>query len=219
MSEKKKFKPLPRNYLDFGKLGLYADKLEGGERRPQFSFKVIRGFIHAVVRTGIPTDVKNGYMSLKIDPKNFYAFLGAFKSLLDKERDNVRMTIEDKIYDEKEQKFSDEMVPMGAIKAGRDKDGKIYISLVIEKRPKVQFYFGKEYNCSVKKDGGNEFTEAEYSQLYAQSYFMLLKDLIPKVLTDTSDQVFESPFVEDKKKPTMDDHTSKFDDIDDDIPF
>ena len=216
-----RFKPLPKTILDFGKLNLYTDKLDGGERRPTFAFKVIRGFVHATVRTGIPTDIKNGYMSVRIDPKNFYSLMILFKEVLDEKRSSIRLTIEDRIYNEETRKYDEEMVPMGAIKICRDKDKRIYISLVIDKRPKIQFYFGKEFNSVLKKEGGTEFTEAEYSQLFAQSYYMMMKDLIPKVLIDTSNTIFDSPFVGNiDNKPTQSESSSDtLPEPDDDIPF
>lgn len=220
MTEKRKFKPISRTILDFGKLALYAEKLEGGERRPQFTIKPIRGFLFVMVRTGLPTDVNNGYMSLKLSLKNYYALMVAFEMLLNKKIETVRITGYGNIYDEKANKYSEEQIAFGAVKIARDDDDKIFISLVIDKRPLIQFYFGKEYDSSVKKEGGNELTDAEYSQLYGQAYYMMLNDFVGPVLVRSTKEIFEDPFEAPRESQPPEQTTKKeFEDIDDDIPF
>ena len=219
MSDKREFKPLPRNLLDFGKLALFGEKLEGGDRRPQFMIKQVRGFAQFMVRTGLPTDVKNGFMFLKVDPKNFYKFLVMFKKVLDGEISSFRQTMYDKSYNEKEKKYSDELEPTGSVKVAKDNKDLYYISVVIDKRPKIQFYFTKSFNCSIKKEEGVELTQAEESKLEAEAYYELIKDLFSQVLSLGTKQIFESPFKDEPTPQMSTPSTQSFDDFEDDVPF
>lgn len=221
MNDQKKFKPLPLNILDFGKTNLYADKLDGGERRPSFSFKVIRGFVYPWVRTGLPTDIKNGIVKSKMSIRTWYVFTSLFKMVIDREKTTVRLNLFAKQYNKDTNSYNNELMPTGSLKVARDKDDKIYISLVVENRPKIQFYFGQDYDIVIKTEGGNELTEAEYSQLDAQGYWLMLKDLVPVALHQTGKSIFESAFIEDSKdaNSSSSNQSSGFDDYDSDIPL
>ncbi len=219
MSDQKKFKPLPLNILDFGKTNLYAEKLDGGERRPSFSFKVIRGFVYPWVRTGIPTDIKKGIIKSKMSIRTWYVFTKLFKMVIDREKTTVRLNLFAKQYDPQTNQYSSELMPTGSLKVARDSDDKIYISLVVDDRPKIQFYFGQDYDIVIKTEGGNELTEAEYSQLDAQGYWLMLQDLVPVALIQTGKSIFESAFIEQSANDSSNQIPSGFNDFDNDIPF
>lgn len=170
----KDFRPTPREktVLDNPKLKLTADKLPNGESRPSFSLYWIGNNPRIDVWTGVPNEKDNGRIRATLDDVWVRVFLNKIVELCNPSAPNdSAFIIECKNHTWQNNKRSQEPVVESRIVAGRDKDGRVYVSVLSAdpQRSKVRFLFGNTYYNTLSFKN-QKLTDAEISWAVAQAW-------------------------------------------------
>ncbi len=176
-------KPLPKTAFNEYKLRLRGPMQEGGKRPPNLSVSVIRNQPRIDVFTEVPNDKDNGKITAAMDSLTFFALLEALEMVIDGEPDNQLKVPNMKGAPQNKFLASTTLV-------GKDKDGRVYISVVAKERPMIKFVFlPSDYHPNIQRRDGTPLDEAELSIIYARAWRRLMCELTPNVL----DSHFEPP--------------------------
>jgi hypothetical protein len=168
------FKPTPRNktILDNPKLRLSADKLPNGESRPSFTLYWIGNNPRIDVWTGVSSEKDGGRIRATLDDLWARVFLDKILELCNPAAPNdSAYIIECKNHTWQNNKRSQEPVVESRIVAGRDKDGRVYVSVLSAdpQRSKVRFLFGNTfYNTLSYKN--EKLSDAQISWTVASAW-------------------------------------------------
>ena len=176
--------PRKKNVLDETKFRLSADPVSGSKRRPSLAFSVVKNNPRIDVYTNVEGDKNNGNIRAAMDGPVFFALLALINKAIEAEP-NTRYVIQNK--NQKwfgQGKKSDAPVNLSDTLAGKDAEGRIFISVIDKEdnsRPKIKFIFSSGYWHDLYHGNGTPFTEAEDSVLAATAFVEMLKGLIPVV--------------------------------------
>lgn len=168
------FRPQPRlkTALDNPKLKLSADKLPNGESRPTFSIYWTNNNPRIDVWTGVASEKDGGLIRATLDDIWLKVFLDKIDELCNPASANdVAFIIECKNHTWQNNKRSAEPVVLARIVAGRDKDGRVYVSVLSNdpSRSKVRFLFGNSWYNSLSHKS-EKLTDAQISWVVAKSW-------------------------------------------------
>lgn len=177
MNDTVKYKPIPKTALNVWKLKLLAPLADGQTRNATLSVGVIRNNPRIDVFTQVPNDKDNGRISAPMDSPTMYALLEYIYEIADGPNDS-RIAISNF------QGRPSEKVKISTTIIGKDKEGKVYISVTADNRPKIKFVFApSEYHVFSEKDG-TPISEAKLSCIYAKTWAKLFHGLVINVLSD-----------------------------------
>lgn len=169
------FKPIPKTALNEFKLRLLGPEQEGSRRPPALAVSVIRNQPRIDVFTNIPNDQDNGRISAAMDTLTMHALLEEIERLADGEPDNV-IKVENRTGRPGETRI------VSYTYTGKDKEGRMFISVTAEGRPKIKFTFlPSQYHNFAHRDG-TPYSEAELSVVYAKSWAKTMRNLLGPVL-------------------------------------
>lgn len=176
-------KPLPKTAFNEYKLRLRGPIQDGGKRPPNLSVSVIRNQPRIDVFTEVPNDKNNGKITAAMDSLTFFALLEALDMVIDGEPDNQLKV--PNMTGAPQNKFL-----ASTTLVGKDKDGRVYISVVAKERPMIKFVFlPSDYHPGIQRRDGTPLNEAELSVIYARAWRRLMCELTPNVL----DSHFDPP--------------------------
>lgn len=173
----KTFKPIPKTAMDEYKLKLSAPLQDGQTKAATLSVGLINNSPRINVWTNINGDKDNGRISAPMDSITFIALIGELEKIIDGEND-VQVKIVNRTGK------PGETFVVSTTVLGKDKEGRVFISVVAENRPKIKFTFlPSEWHMLTHKDG-TPYTESALSVTYAKAWSRLLSSLLPTVLTN-----------------------------------
>lgn len=176
-------KPLPKTAFNEYKMRLKGPMQEGGKFPPNLSVSVIRNQPRIDVFTEVPNDKNNGKITAAMDALTFFALLEALKLVIDGEPDQQLKV--PNMSGPPQNKFL-----ASTTLVGKDKEGRVYISVVAKERPMIKFVFSpSDYHPGMIRKDGVELDEAELSVIYARAWRRLMTELTPNVL----DSYYEVP--------------------------
>ena len=180
------FKPAPRpkNALDEYKLRLSAPPAQGATKPASMAFSVVSNNPRIDVYTNVPNDKNNGNIRAAMDSPTFYSLLELLEKAINGPADN-RYSIKNMNHTFFEGKRSEHPKLISTTTVGKDKEGRVFISLIAKDRPLIKFVFLPSMYHSLVKMDGSDFSEAEMSEVYARAYLNLLRNLVADVLTET----------------------------------
>lgn len=192
------FKPLPRkkNALDNRKLNLSTPCPTAKGKYSALIWGVYSNNPRLTVYTGDPDDTTKdpyGRITAALDVPTFFAFLELMKRVI-VSKEEVKFSIENKNFTFFGGKRSEKPVLVSTLWVGKDKDGKVWISVISDdaSRPKVRFFFGDNQFHHITHSDGSPLTPGENSTLFATGYFSILTNLVSDILV--------KEYVEDKPK-------------------
>jgi hypothetical protein len=176
--------PLPKTIFDEMKLRLSGPLQEGASRPPSLRVKVIRNNPRIDVFTNIPNDKDGGRISAPMEAATMFALLERLRQHVDGEP-SQQTKIENKTG------MPGQQVTLSTTVIGKDQEGRVFISIIAEDRPRIKFVFlPSAWHTFAHKDG-SPYNEAELSCVYAKGWVRLMELLITNVM----DNYFElSPY-------------------------
>ena len=171
--------PREKTVLDNPKLRLSADKLPNGESRPSLSLYWVGNNPRIDVRTQVPSEKDNGLIRATLDDLWLGVFLDSILKLCDPTAANdSAYIIECKNHTWVDKKRSPEPTVQSRLIAGKDKDGRIYVSVLSAdpQRSKIRFNFGNTYYNALSFKG-EKLSDAAISSLVAQSWVAQIRPL------------------------------------------
>ena len=157
-------------------------------KRANWTVKVSGNKVRLTVWSGIDGDVDNGKIALVLDPEQWYQVMSLLEYTIQNRRDDAYVNmVEIKAIGREGYKAGPK--PTGDIYIGRDKEGVIFISMVIFNRPKIKFNFEDGYWYQYKKKDGGEWSKVDASELVAKAYLTRANHIISTLLvTDYVDK-------------------------------
>lgn len=168
-------KPLPKTSFDEFKLRISGPAQEGARRPPSLKVAVIKNNPRIDVFTNIEGDKDNGRISAPMDAFTFFALITKVEDLAKGEPDQ-QIKIANKTGAPGQQRAISHTV------LGKDKEGRVFISVIAQDRPKIKFTFLPTDWHSIAYKDGSPMEEAELSQLYARGWAKLMAELAPNVM-------------------------------------
>lgn len=172
------FRPPPRekNVFDEPKLDLKTPNSKG--KMATLKWGIFKNNPRLTVYTNDPDDTTdNGRISANLDAKTFYAFLQLLSRAI-KSDVEFKAKIDNKNHIFAYGKRSEEAVLVSSLWVGRDADGVVWISITAPKHPSIKFAFANSDYHFFYHTGGEQFTKADYSQIYAEAYLTMLTELM-----------------------------------------
>lgn len=195
-----------KTILDDGKLKLSADPIAGGTGRPTLSLYVANtpnqdGGVAANPRidvyTNVPTDKERGRIRAAMDMPAFFSMMELLKLVADPATPaGAVYTVDNAKPDFRNGKRQETPLLENRTILGKDKDGRIYISIlsVDTDRPKIRFHFGAGmYHRMARPQGGEPLTDAEVSAIAARAWIETMSRLVPQVAADVYKFVPKDP--------------------------
>lgn len=168
-------KPLPKTAFDEMKLRLEGKLQEGQRRPPNLRVSVIRNNPRIDVFTNIEGDRDNGRISAPMDGLTFFALIVKVEEIAAGEPD-VQVKISNKVGKPGEQRIVSHTI------VGKDKEGRCFISVVAQDRPKIKFTFLPSDWHELAHRDGTPFGEDELSCVYAKAWAKIMSELAPNVM-------------------------------------
>lgn len=172
------FKPVERTKIVFDEPKLDLKTLNSKGKMSTLKWGLYKNNPRLTVYTNDPDDtVDNGRIQAPLDAKTFYGFLvllsRAIKSTVPFKAkiDNMNFTFFGG-------KRSENPTVISSLWVGRDEDGCIWISITAPKHPSIKFTFDHPDFHFIYHANGDQYTKAEYSQVYAEAYERLLTTLM-----------------------------------------
>lgn len=166
-------KPLPKTALNEFRLSLRGPKPENGGKEATMRVSVIKNSPRIDVFTNVEGD--NGPISAPMDAFTFFALLEKLREIIDGGEDTqVKIT--------NKTGAPGKQTVLSTTVLGKDKDGRVYISIIAQNRPKIKFLFlPTDWHHLAHKDG-TPLSERELTELYAKAWCRLFEQLVPNVL-------------------------------------
>lgn len=168
-------KPLPPSAFDEYKLRLIGPVVANAERPATLAVKVIKNQPRIDVYTNVPNDRDYGRIGAPMDGGTFFTFLVMLEEIIAGPADTQNQ-IQNLTGRPEEQRIISTTV------FGKDKEGRVYISITAADRPKIKFVFRPTtYHILMDRDG-NPLDEAKVSVLHSKGWVQLLYNLVPNVM-------------------------------------
>jgi uncharacterized membrane protein YgcG len=168
----------PKTILNHRQLSMYAPNGDG--KFANMSFDIKKNDVLITVRTNIPADANNDYGRLQalVPLDMFYSFLEMVEAAALADQP-FRWA-----YEHKDRKFigqgkmTDGPVLMYRLVVGREENGVVYISVVLEKRPNIKFSFMPNTKTTFKDSEGNEMPKALESKFLALGKVKAIREFV-----------------------------------------
>lgn len=163
---------------------LYADPVEGSQKRPTLRVGVFGNQPRLTVRTNVQGDQNHGKIDFNCDLATFAAAINFVKKLVDgtAETDHLEFVYQNDFVAGKK---LDNIIPLASLVVGKDAEGKIYIAIIStqEGRPRIKFYFGPSKFHTVRMKDKSTADAGMMSRIYAHGWAQPAYDLVIHYLT------------------------------------
>lgn len=224
-------------YFDVSKMTLWGEK-GAREQTPAFRLSFRDGNPRFVVNTGEPM---GGFINWAANYDSFARMIRVFESVIDGPNGSHKIiqSYRNKWVNDKptnEQELQSQLV------MGKKKDGVIFLAVLEENKPKIEFAFKKDSWHKLIEADQTEATDEAFSRFYALGYIDILKNVLSSALWEYTKEAYAkseykpNPIkgpngqgnggyqkksygggkTEATATPT---EASGFDDFDDDVPF
>lgn len=169
--------------LDESKLKLQGPQIDGGKGRASLAVGLHNNQPRIDVYTNDPNDSKNdnGRIRAAFDTPTFFVFLENLREVIESPGKTLR-AIQNRGYSFRGGKRSEQPETLSTAICGKEDDGRIYIEIVAERRPRVKFYFLPSNWHFLMDQTGNKLEEAQVTKLYAKAWLNIMQRLIPHLL-------------------------------------
>jgi uncharacterized membrane protein YgcG len=176
--------PRPKTVLNHRSLSMYAPNGEG--KFSNLSFDIKKNDVLITVRTNIPADANNDYgrLQAQVPLDKFYTFLEMVEAAALADQP-FRWA-----YEHKDRKFigqgkmTDGPVLLYRLVVGREENGVVYISVVLEKRPNIKFSFLNDTKTTFKDSDGNEMPKNLESKFLALGKIKAIREFVGVVVKE-----------------------------------
>lgn len=181
MSDYQQAAPKPKTVLDHRDLSMYAPNGDGKFANGVWSgIKKNQPLI--TVRTNLASDANNDYgrIQAQVPLDKFYMFLEMLRYAATCPEKGFRWC-----YEHKDRKFigpgkmTDGPVVLWRLVVGKEENGVVYWSLVMEKRPNIKFSFLADTKSNFKDGDGNEMPKELESRFLTLGKLRAVEELMP----------------------------------------
>lgn len=166
---------------------MFADPVEGSQKRPSLRFGVYGNEPRITVKTNVQGDLNNGKIDFNCDMATFAAAMAFGQALAN---GTATATERKFIYqnDFVAGKKLDRIIPITTLVLGRAQDGRMYIALLSAQasRPKIRFFFGPTKYHSIANGDGSPVSPEEMSNAYAAGFLSSATAFILQLMTGGS---------------------------------
>lgn len=168
----------------FDKLKMYA-KPPGESKQSSLVWGCWNGNPRITVNTNIESDKvnKNGMITAAFNPETFFIFLEYLKIVADSPNETT-YKFECKTTTELSEGGRSEPFVASSVWIGKDNEGKVWLSILIENRPKVKFIFMISNFHTIHEKGKGPISEDMASVLQAKACAKLLEQAFFKLVLD-----------------------------------
>lgn len=174
-----------RRAVNVSRLSLHAPAPTAEGKTADLNWSVFEGNPRLVVYTSDPQEKENkeksfGRIQVALDPPDVGLLMVYLKKVLANDTPNFKLGLKNlNSYNYKtNERYEGDPQHINDIVVGRDADGVIFIAAVEPDRPSIRFYFGPtKFHRPVKGDG-SEFTKKELSEFYAESWIIMVPEVI-----------------------------------------
>jgi uncharacterized membrane protein YgcG len=168
--------------LDESKLKLTGPQIDGGRGRPTLAVGLHNNQPRLDVYTNDPNDkIDNGRIRAAFDSPTFFVFLESLREVVEHDGKVIR-AIQNRGYSFRGGKRSEQPETLSTALVGKEDDGRVYLEVVAERRPRIKFYFMPSNWHHLMDGQGNKLEQAQVSVLYARAWLNLMQRLIPNLL-------------------------------------
>lgn len=166
---------------------MFADPVEGSQKRPSLRFGVYGNEPRITVKTNVQGDLNNGKIDFNCDMATFAAAMSFARSLAE---GTATATERRFVYqnDFVAGKKLDRIIPITTLVIGRAQDGRMYIALLSAQssRPKIRFFFGPTKYHTILNGDGSAIGADEMSNAYAIGFLTSATQFIYGLMTGSS---------------------------------
>lgn len=168
--------------LDESKLKLSGPQQDGGRGRPTLAVGLHKNQPRLDVYTNDPNDkIDNGRIRAAMDTPTFFGLLELLNLAIEADGKFMR-AVQNRGYSFRGGKRSESPETLSTTIVGKEDDGRIYIEVVAERRPRIKFYFLPSNWHHLMDQSGNKLSEAEVTVIYAKAWLKIMQQLIPHLL-------------------------------------
>lgn len=161
--------PIPLTQHDVFTNWMYADPVNGAQKRPSFRMKVLGNVPRFIVKTNVPDDKNHGKIEFNTDIETFAAITTLLADLGEgKLEGSYSFEYNDHIFTNGQR--SDKPVTKATIRLGKDAEsGRIYIAVLGYQRPMIRFFFGPSDRHALKNGDNSDTDQSFISKTYARA--------------------------------------------------
>lgn len=177
MSDRPAFKPNITNVMSNW---VYGVPVAGAQKRPNLQVKVFNNVPRIVVKTNVPDDRNNGRIDFNVDLSTFTVAMKMLRELAEGKREG-KIEI-DFIDDFVAGKKLDKKIKLATLRFDVEREsGKLFIAVLANNRPKIQFFFGPSQFHAISVNG-EPMSEADLSRQYAYGFAHQWETLVSHLL-------------------------------------
>lgn len=183
------YTPQPRvkTLLDDQHFKLTANPVSG-HKRPTFHLYYTSNNPRIDIWTNVDNDMDKGRITVNLNMTALYQLFEVIEKVANDPTPDVlyKMTNENHPWDKQANRRAKEAVVLSTTAVGRDKEGRVWISVLAANpnRPKICFYFGAHQYHKLQRRG-EALTDAEISTMAAKAFIKQLRDAISNVAATT----------------------------------
>lgn len=183
-------KPLPLTPFDVMSNWLFANPVQGSQKRPNLRIKVMGNVPRITVKTNVEGDKNYGKIDFNTDLSTFSVAMHKLYEMATgaDTSDGWNFDYEDDFLAGKK---LDNKIIITTLQIGRDKDtGRLYIALLSgdKSRPRIQFFFGPSKFHNIRRRDGSAITEKEMSDAYAIGFLKPACKLVDQLMITLFDE-------------------------------
>ncbi len=186
VNERKKFTNYDPNapFHTFKKFKMYA-KAQGENKVSVLSWGCRDGNPRIDISTNIESDKvnKSGMISAAFNPETFFILLDYLRNLYDAPNDTA-YKFECKTTTALPEGGRSEPFVASSVWVGKDNEGKVWISVLVENRPKIKFIFMISNYHNIHEKGKGPISEEHASRLQARVCANMLENAYYKLISD-----------------------------------
>lgn len=167
---------------------MFADPVEGSQKRPNLRFGVFGNVPRVTVKTNVQGDMNNGKIDFNMDLATFAVAMAYLRKLTDgvpDTPDELKLTYQDDFVAGKK---LDRVMTLATLVIGKAKDGRIYIAVLSsqQSRPRIRFFFGPTKYHTIQNGDGSVLSAEAMSVAYANGFARTVEPMIYNLLTGAS---------------------------------
>jgi hypothetical protein len=162
--------PSPLTIFDVMSNWLFADPVQGSNKRPNIKIKPMGNVPRIIVKTNVEGDRNNGRIDFNTDLATFSAAMQTLKQMAEGRalQDLYNFDYTDDFVAGKK---LDKPMLLSTLQLGRDKDtGRLYMAIIAHQRPRIQFFFGPSKFHGVRLRDGSPLPGDQLSNAYALGF-------------------------------------------------
>lgn len=164
---------------------MFADPVEGSQKRPSLRFGVYGNVPRITVKTNVQGDLNNGKIDFNMDLATFAVGMAYLQDLAEGKEgvpNELKLEYQDDFVAGKK---LDRVMTLSTWVIGKANDGRIYMAVLSsqQSRPRIRFFFGPTKYHNLKTGDGSPLGVDKMSQAYARGLSRSFEPMVRQLLT------------------------------------